>query len=148
MFNLGVIYVNPRFRIRLWDKPTSQMTKNVMINPQLPLSITASFCDYSIVYSGDRLKDIILMQCTGLLDMSSNLIYEEDIVKTDIGPILLRYCDRCKQVQPYTIYHGKPECLACGGDLNWVDMVDCKMEVIGNYLQNPELMEEKYKESL
>lgn len=36
--------------------------------------------DGQISYTGDRLKDIEIMQCTGLKDNSGNLIFEGDIV--------------------------------------------------------------------
>jgi hypothetical protein len=144
MIDLSGFYLSPRFKIRLWDKPTSQMTNNVIVNPWLPLSITASFYDYTIVYSGGRLKDVVLMQNTGLFDKNHKPIYEEDIVKTLAGPILIKYCDTCKQFEPFILYDYAPFCLACAGDMQWNELVEDEqdLEVIGNFYENPELLRE------
>jgi hypothetical protein len=134
-----------RFTVRVWDKCISKMLYHVKVaSEEWEVPIVAVEYGYLITYSGDILKDIVLMQNTGLFDKNHKPIYEEDIVKTDIGLILIKYCDKCKQFEPFILYDYAPFCLACAGDMQWNELVEDKqdLKVIGNFYENPELLRE------
>ena len=88
-------------------------------------------------------KDIDLMQCTGLKDKNSKLIYEGDILGGTYGNLYVHYCDNCKQFELKANDYG---CMACEGDIHWCEVVESEdeneLEVIGNIYENPELLED------
>ena len=74
-----------RFKFRIWDKLTSKMFYDVALGfikaPMRSDWVCADTPDGQISYTGERLKDIEIMQCTGLRDNTDKLIFEGDIVK-------------------------------------------------------------------
>lgn len=122
-----------RFRFRIWDKPTSKMFYDVCIGfiKDGYLSsydwVCADTPDGQISYTGERLKDIEIMQCTGLKDKNGlNRLFEGDIVARGEDKAVIKYDD-----ETASFY------------MRWVEtetfIEDC--EIIGNIYENPELLE-------
>ncbi len=94
-----------------------------------------------ITYRDDKLKDIVLMQCTGLKDKNGKLIYEADIVKYkdevyDLCIGRIKKDNAHYELQYYT-----------GEKYGWFSHILFKqyiknIEVIGNIYENPELLEQ------
>ena len=79
--------MNDRFKFRVWDKPTCRMFYDVCIgflkagDPPPFDWVCADTPEGQVNYTGNRLKNIKIMSCTGLKDKNGKLIYEGDIVK-------------------------------------------------------------------
>jgi len=103
-------------KFRAWDKGTKAMISNIVLTE----------IDNDLWYN----KDMIIMQFTGLLDVEGVEIYHLDLIKTPagIGEVVW---DKCYWIKwsgkgRTTIHNANPE----------------QMQVIGNSIQSPELMEE------
>lgn len=149
-----------RLKFRLYDKAIVEMAYDVCIGFIKDSGKTDDWVcvDTScgqITYRDDKLKDIVLMQCTGLKDKNGKLIYEGDIldldvsskklyryeVKYEIGSFMLVSQDEIfdfKNVwndnvyplsQLYYEYQNEENCI-----------YEC--EIIGNIYENPELLKD------
>lgn len=121
-----------RFRFRIWDKPTSKMYYDTALgftqNNSVGFWARANTPNYYTDYTGERLKDCVIMQSTGLKDKNGKLIYEGDIVARGEDKAVIKYDD-----ETASFY------------MRWVKtetfIEDC--EVIGNIYEKPELLEDK-----
>ena len=136
-----------RFKFRIWDKPTSRMFYDVALGfikaPMRSDWVCADTPDGQISYTGDRLKDIEIMQCTGLKDKNGKLVYFNDLVKNKWGQIckvIMQTDERnygCIVLQNIKYLNDEAYC----NDI-FVSAVINKSAVIGNIYENPELLEE------
>lgn len=121
-------------KFRLWDKKNQQMIdcdglKAIGI---FALQEGLSPEDFLILPTTD---DIILMQFTGLHDKNGKEIYEGDIVNCiDTNPAIFEvkfieggFCCTSNNILPFDINSFYPS-------------IGCRIEVIGNIYENPELM--------
>lgn len=127
-----------RFKFRLYDKAIGEMVHDVCIgfikdSGKTDDWVCADTSYGQITYRDDKLKDIVLMQCTGLKDKNGRLIYEGDICKYKFEEI---------GEQKAIIYFNKELCSFLAKPLNdfqYIKINDC--EVIGNIYENPKLLE-------
>ena len=134
-----------RFKFRFYDKD-----KKIMIKPSSEMSDTEwknvcttygenewwwcieagmpTIFEYFDTNEYDK-KDFVIMQCTGLKDKNSKLIYEGDILNYSCLP---GYSD----IYTCTFNNGS---FLIGGLL--ISNTHLKSEVIGNIYENPELLE-------
>lgn len=147
--------LNNRFKFRIWDKPTNKMFYDVCIGfikdgcPPPYDWICADTPDGQISYTGERLKDIEIMQCTGLKDKNGKLIYEGDILKVTgsrdtSGCGVVEYLQAGCQffVNGYLDYLSPYHPRRKGEFYQQLQEWLCT-EVIGNIYENTELLEEK-----
>lgn len=136
-----------RFKFRLYDKAIGEMVYDVCVgfikdSGKTDDWVCADTSCGQITYRDDRLKDIVLMQSTGLKDKNGELIYEADIVKYkdevyDLCIGRIKKDNAHYELQYYT-----------GEQYGWFSHILCfkhikNMEVIGNIYENPELLENK-----
>lgn len=137
-----------RFKFRLYDKAISEMVYDVCVgfikdSGKTDDWVCADTSCGQITYRDDKLKDIILMQCTGLQDKNGKLIYEGDIVEAithnpyekHIGVIQFHTCYFSLDYIKLGKYSEAGISLA----KNTGDFVSLK--IIGNIYENPELLE-------
>lgn len=157
--------MNDRFKLRYWDKQIKKMRYG-----DIQLSCNGLPFTLEVTSKGVRAVDIDnveIMQCTGLKDKNGKLIYEGDIIKlNDKYPDYSVIDDFYKNqnfvveyFQPQAVYLLKPfELRDYSGDgiydlspdfyefINWhVNGIEYGMlqgiEIIGNFYENPELLE-------
>lgn len=133
-----------RFKFRIWDKPTSRMFYDVALGfikaPMRSDWVCADTPDGQISYTGDRLKDIEIMQCTGLKDKNGlNRIFEGDIVT-----IATKYSGNLKGYVYYDLHTLQFKIDIKGyANRDLIYFVDkYGVIIIGNIYENPELLEE------
>ena len=134
-----------RFKFRLWDKSIKEMTYDVclgFIKDTCPTAdwVCADTSFGQITYRGDRLKDIELMQCTGLKDIKGTLIHEGDIVKyMYYNP--KRYTKWTVVFDQNTLEFGLKDYKYGGySRITRHSILNNKVEIIGNIYENPELI--------
>lgn len=135
--------MNNRFKFRIWDKPTSRIFYDICIG-FIKDGMTKDWAcadtpEDQISYTGDRLKDIEIMQCTGLKDKNGKLIFEGDILK-------------CLYISPIGEIIPKLGFVKFDFGAFWFDYKlgssylyneNALFEIIGNIHENPELLEEQ-----
>ncbi len=136
-----------RFKFRIFNKKDNEMIEDdynlFLLNKDGDVLFNTIIDGYKIIPNFNN--DYILMQCTGLKDKHSKLIYESDFVrierenwgKTVTEIIKVQYtefadCGCCGNVEGVGFNFGGPY------RENW-------MEVIGNLYENPDLLKENNK---
>ena len=124
-------------RYRAWHKTWEEMgeVKRIRFNDEG--NITTVFVVGKTLGSNAYLKDVILMQSTGLFDKNDKEIFESDIVKMTK--------DVYSEPTYYEIVRHRGgayrlESKQHGCEL-WLRHTDC--EVVGNIYENPDLLEDK-----
>lgn len=130
-----------RFKFRLYDKAIGEMVYDVCVgfikdSGKTDDWVCADTSCGQITYRDDKLKDIVLMQCTGLKDHNGKLIYEGDIVK-ERNNFILQITYR----QDKGAFYLENDRIA--GAISELRCSTNTMEVIGNIYENPELLENK-----
>ena len=121
-----------RFRFRAWDGDEMWPVENICFIGAPTVTI-----QYNPVMK-KRMDSVELMQCTGLKDKNGVLIYEKDC----LGGILNLYVDWCDKCYSHQLFYPEYGCFACSGDMHWREIVgDENLEVIGNILENPNLLD-------
>lgn len=145
-----------RFKFRLYDKAIGEMAYDVCVGFIKDYGKTDDWvcADTScgqITYRGDRLKDIVLMQCTGLKDHNGKLIYEGDVVQStfDDNSKIIFYVIWNNENALFNgkiIKKGETNAFCINEDYLYyllANGINEKTEVIGNIYENPELLEDK-----
>lgn len=132
-----------RFKFRLYDKAISEMVYDVCVgfikdSGKTDDWVCADTSCGQITYRDDKLKDIVLMQCTGRCDDKKQLIYEGDIVNGHCGVYWMKMIviwDEISAAFYFKKLDKKGKLLPFVSDPTFV-------EVIGNIYENPELLRE------
>ena len=132
-----------RFKFRLYDKAIGEMAYNVCVGFIKDYGKTDDWvcADTScgqITYRDDKLKDIVLMQCTGRCDDKKQLIYEGDIVNGHCGVYWMKMLviwDEISAAFYFKKLDKKGKLLPFVSDPTFV-------EIIGNRYENPELIKD------
>ena len=130
-----------RLKFRLYDKTIGEMVYDVCIgfikdSGKTDDWVCADTSCGQITYRDGKLKDIVLMQCTGLTDKNGKLIYEGDRVYIDYEDetAIIKWSD---DLARFTI-HFEDEAVFADFD----NYYNKELEVIGNIYENSELPKE------
>lgn len=94
------------------------------------------------------IKPEVILQCTGLVDKTNNLIYEGDILRHNGKLLIVKYQEEMACFAPQHFHIENDKIVYCGRE--WFEEYnneDCKLytsnsfEVIGNIYLNPEKLE-------
>ena len=134
----------PKFRV--WDKTENKMwnVETIYIEDEWVKVNDGSI--YGI--TKDLVRDYVLMQSTGLKDITGDEIYEGDIVKVlvhDIEPKIMKdkmYIGVVAYNQgTFDIKISKDTYLGIIPEMYMLD-IDCVFRILGNIYENPELLED------
>ena len=135
----------PKFRA--WDKTENKMwnVETIYIEDEWVKVNDGSI--YGI--TKDLVRDYVLMQSTGLKDITGDEIYEGDIVKVlvhDIEPKIMKdkmYIGVVAYNQgTFDIKISKDTYLGIIPEMYMLD-IDCVFRILGNIYENPELLEDE-----
>ena len=129
-----------RFKFRFWDKETKTMQKFPKIELRQRITLDTIFDDDKVIF----------MQCTGLKDKNSKLIYEGDIVQTTFGDnskiiFYVIWSNENALFNGKIIKKEKTNAFCINEDYLYyllANGIDEKTKVIGNIYENPELLKE------
>lgn len=133
-----------RFKFRIWNKLANMMTYNFMLGNYMQISkvdyekkdwVGVNYEPEYICFENEGIKNIEIMQSTGLKDKNGKLIYEGDIVK-DRNNFILQITYR----QNKGAFYLKNNKIT--GAISELKCSTNTMEVIGNKFQTPELLSE------
>ena len=132
---------------RLYERSVCEMSYKVRSSTLSgELIIQVILCDGLQTFSGDKLKDLVIMPFTGVHDSTGKAIYEFDIVDTGIGKFLVKFCKDCGSFQCFYPFDNDLTCFSCEGDYHWYELMESvesgDVKVIGNLFENSELLEE------
>jgi len=77
-----------------------------------------------------------ISQYTGLKDKNGKEIYDLDFFSDGIE-LYISWCDKCRGWQ---LFHDGDDCFSCSGDIHLKDCEEIELNVVGNILENPELI--------
>lgn len=146
-----------RLKFRLYDKAIGEMVYDVCVgfikdSGKTDDWVCADTSCGQITYRDDKLKDIILMQCTGLKDKYDKLIYEGDIVKyfcpAEYCSDGVHKCPECYSGENGSVHYDEDlamyEYRSKSDECPLTDNINTEedLEIIGNIYENPELLED------
>lgn len=136
-----------RFKFRLYDKAIGEMVYDVCVgfikdSGKTDDWVCADTSCGQITYRDAKLKDIILMQCTGLKDKNGKLIYEGDIV-ADVVSGCVAIIEYLHSSYSLMAHIRRMDEFVSIEDICFVDKEGTPFEVVGNIYENPELLEDK-----
>lgn len=126
-----------RFRFRVWDKTIRKYLDFMCLFDDGQIGRETEIRNSR--YNNDA---VVIEFSTGLRDKNGKLIYEGDLLKSDIfRNDYLAFCEKCKSIQPHSL-DKEIGCYSCNNDLFFADILEDidNIEIIGNKFSNPELL--------
>ena len=122
--------MNDRFRIRAWHEPTQKMFEVHCFTAEQVFENTLDGVGTSPTNPANT-NDCVLMQCTGLKDMTGRLIYEGDVVALNDDEIaVISWSD---VIARFVIENEDVQA-------DFDNFYPYELEIVGNIYENPQLL--------
>lgn len=122
-----------QYAIRGWDDKYKAYIPDIQFETTQSYDRKITMID-AIVYNNNK-TNILPEQSTGLRDIDDNLIYENDILKSDINGKLYKV-QREEHFATFSYRHG-----TTGMMLSDYDIKNYKLKVVGNINENKDLLD-------
>lgn len=138
--------IDDRFKFRFWDKKEKEYFTCGDIDHKSGIFKTYPYITYNWCFEH---KNIIAEQCTGLKDKNGQLIYENDILRSESYPFksdneyhyAAEVCfDEESAVFFYYVFRTSTK-VAGRAEGNTGELNECDWEIIGNIHENADLLE-------
>lgn len=122
--------MNNRFKSKAWDAENKVMQTSFGVHNESgkPFIVTGSYFEF---------KNWVILLCTGLKDCNGNLIFEGDVLQTELGFVGEVYWDAYEA--SYFIHFYKTDTQEDSHELLYSEVRLAK--IIGNIYENPELLQ-------
>ena len=128
-----------RFKFKHWDKQINKMRYGdiQLGNDGKPFVIVDN-----IENPIEDIEDVITLQCTGLKDKNGELVYFDDFVKLDDGIVcIVKQIEDINDIEYGRVVAIPVFCLGKKYQTQYIPTVIAEGEKVGNFYENPELLE-------
>lgn len=131
-----------RFRLKFWDNTDKELGEVINID------FDNGFVDFKTKdgITSTQIKCGEILQCTGLKDKKGELVYFNDFIKLDDGIVcIVKQIEDINDIEYGRVVAIPVFCLGKKYQTQYIPTVIAEGEKVGNFYENPELLESEEK---